>query len=45
LLLPAKETTYLTPLALTIDVESKLDDYYNIGSKIEKVEATTLVFG
>ena len=34
-----KEATYFTPLALTIDDESKLDDCYNIGTKIEKVEA------
>jgi Zinc knuckle len=34
-----KESTYFTPLALTIDDESKLDDCYNIGTKIEKVEA------
>jgi hypothetical protein len=34
-----KEATYFTPLALTNDFESRLDDCYNIGSKIEKVEA------
>jgi hypothetical protein len=34
-----KDATYFTPLALTIDDESKLDDCYNVGTKIEKVEA------
>jgi hypothetical protein len=31
--------SYFSPLALTIDGEAKLDDFYNIGYKIEKVEA------
>ena len=34
-----KEATYFTPLALALDDESKLDDCYNIGTKVEKVEA------
>jgi hypothetical protein len=34
-----KESTYFTALALALDDESKLDDCYNIGTKVEKVEA------
>jgi hypothetical protein len=34
-----KEATYFTALALALDDESKLDDCYNIGTKVEKVEA------
>ena len=34
-----KENTYFTNLALALDDESKLDDCYNIGTKVEKVEA------
>jgi hypothetical protein len=31
--------TYYNPISSTIEYESKVDDCYNIGSKIEKVEA------
>ena len=34
-----KESTFFTPLALALDDESKLDDCYNIATKVEKVEA------
>lgn len=34
-----KDSTYFTPLKLTIDDEAKLDDCYNVGTKIERVEA------
>ena len=34
-----KEATYFTALALALDDKSKLDDCYNIGTKVEKVEA------
>ena len=33
------EATYFTLLALTVNDESKLDNCYNIGTKIEKIEA------
>ena len=34
-----KEATYFTALALALDDESKLNDCYNIGTKVEKVQA------
>ena len=34
-----KEATYFTALALSLDDESKLDDCYNISTKVEKVQA------
>ena len=34
-----KEATYFTALAFALDDESKLNDCYNIGTKVEKVQA------